>query len=93
MDKLNQQTEKLAIANGSNLSPPQQQPPAQQQQQQQPQPPQKERKPKEIRLSTLSESQIMEKLRSVVSKGDPTTIYAKIKKVGQGYILSFHSSK
>jgi protein-serine/threonine kinase len=35
-------------------------------------------------MSTMSEAQIMEKLRSVVSKGDPTLLYAKIKKVGQG---------
>ncbi|KAJ3030059.1 Protein kinase [Rhizophlyctis rosea] len=40
--------------------------------------------PKEPRLSTMSEAQIMEKLRSVVSKSDPTVLYAKIKKVGQG---------
>lgn len=39
--------------------------------------------PKE-RLSTLSEQQIMEKLRGVVSRGDPTVLYAKVKKVGQG---------
>jgi serine/threonine-protein kinase CLA4 len=38
----------------------------------------------ERRISTMSEAQIMEKLRSVVSQGDPTTIYNKIKKVGQG---------
>ncbi|EGF79908.1 hypothetical protein BATDEDRAFT_89088 [Batrachochytrium dendrobatidis JAM81] len=40
--------------------------------------------PKDPRLSTMSEAQIMDKLRSVVSKGDPTTLYAKIKKIGQG---------
>lgn len=38
----------------------------------------------EQRISTMSEAQIMEKLRSVVSKGDPTECYKKIKKVGQG---------
>ncbi|KAJ3007632.1 Protein kinase, partial [Thoreauomyces humboldtii] len=36
------------------------------------------------RMSTMSEAQIMEKLRSVVSRGDPVAMYAKIKKVGQG---------
>jgi hypothetical protein len=41
-------------------------------------------KPVEKRISTMSEPQIMEKLRSVVSPKDPSTIYAKIKKVGQG---------
>lgn len=38
----------------------------------------------EQRISTMSEAQIMEKLRSVVSKGDPTECYKKIKRVGQG---------
>ncbi|ORX90623.1 Pkinase-domain-containing protein [Basidiobolus meristosporus CBS 931.73] len=41
-------------------------------------------KTKDQRLSTLTESQIMEKLRSVVCKGDPTNLYLKIKKIGQG---------
>jgi hypothetical protein len=43
-------------------------------------------KPSEKRISTMSEPQIMEKLRSVVSPKDPSTIYAKIKKVGQGWV-------
>ncbi|KAI9295802.1 Pkinase-domain-containing protein [Neoconidiobolus thromboides FSU 785] len=38
----------------------------------------------EQRLSTLSEPQLMEKLKTIVSKKDPNTIYTKIKKVGQG---------
>ncbi|KAJ3192246.1 hypothetical protein HK101_006845 [Irineochytrium annulatum] len=42
------------------------------------------KKKKEPRLSTMSESQIMDKLRSVVSREDPTAIYTKVKKVGQG---------
>ncbi|KAI8853897.1 kinase-like domain-containing protein [Chytridium lagenaria] len=42
------------------------------------------KKNKEPRMSTMSEAQIMEKLRAVVSKGDPLAIYTKIKKVGQG---------
>lgn len=41
-------------------------------------------KPKEKRVSTMTEVQIMEKLRSVVSDDDPKTLYSKIKKVGQG---------
>ncbi|GLB44310.1 putative P21-Rho-binding domain containing protein [Lyophyllum shimeji] len=41
-------------------------------------------KPKEKRISTMTEVQIMEKLRSVVSDEDPKLIYSKIKKVGQG---------
>ncbi|KAL1922467.1 uncharacterized protein VTP21DRAFT_10006 [Calcarisporiella thermophila] len=38
----------------------------------------------EQRISTMSEAQLMEKLRSVVSRADPNTLYAKLKKVGQG---------
>ncbi|OJA13563.1 hypothetical protein AZE42_06113, partial [Rhizopogon vesiculosus] len=41
-------------------------------------------KEKEKRISTMTEAQIMEKLRSVVSDDDPKTLYSKIKKVGQG---------
>jgi len=41
-------------------------------------------KKKDPRLSTLSEAEIMDKLRAVVSKGDPTQLYTKIKKIGQG---------
>lgn len=32
----------------------------------------------------MSEAQIMEKLRSVVSRGDPNSSYKKLKRVGQG---------
>jgi protein-serine/threonine kinase len=32
----------------------------------------------------MNEAQIMEKLRSVVSSEDPSQLYSKIKKVGQG---------
>ncbi|ORX60367.1 Pkinase-domain-containing protein [Hesseltinella vesiculosa] len=38
----------------------------------------------EQRISTMTESQIMDKLRSVVSKGDPNEIYKRLKRVGQG---------
>jgi hypothetical protein len=41
-------------------------------------------KDKEKRISTMTEVQIMEKLRSVVSDDDPKLLYSKIKKVGQG---------
>lgn len=41
-------------------------------------------KDKEKRISTMTEAQIMEKLRSVVSEEDPKTLYSKIRKVGQG---------
>jgi hypothetical protein len=45
---------------------------------------QKKPKEKEKRISTMTEAQIMEKLRNVVSDDDPKTLYSKIKKVGQG---------
>jgi protein-serine/threonine kinase len=32
----------------------------------------------------MNEAQIMEKLKTVVSAGDPSLLYSKIKKVGQG---------
>nr|AAV28796.1 STE20p [Cryptococcus gattii] len=38
----------------------------------------------EKRISTMNEVQIMEKLRSVVSAKDPSQLYSKIRKVGQG---------
>ncbi|KAB5593759.1 P21 activated kinase [Ceratobasidium theobromae] len=38
----------------------------------------------ERRISTMTEAQIMDKLRSVVSKDDPKTLYSTIRKVGQG---------
>jgi hypothetical protein len=44
-------------------------------------------KPKEKRISTMTEVQIMEKLRQVVSDDDPKLIYSKIKKVGQGSVF------
>lgn len=38
----------------------------------------------EKRISTMTDMQIMEKLRSVVSPSNPETIYQKLKKIGQG---------
>ncbi|SAM08969.1 hypothetical protein [Absidia glauca] len=38
----------------------------------------------EQRISTMTEAQIMEKLRSVVTKGDPNELYKRLKRVGQG---------
>ncbi|KAI8803158.1 kinase-like domain-containing protein [Cladochytrium replicatum] len=51
------------------------------------------KKKKDPRLSTMTEAQVMDKLRSVVSKGDPTTMYTKIKKVGQGASGSVYFAK
>jgi hypothetical protein len=46
-------------------------------------------KPKEIekRISTMTEAQIMAKMRSVVDPGDPKLLYSKIKKIGQGCVI------
>ncbi|KAJ1914301.1 Protein kinase [Mycoemilia scoparia] len=41
-------------------------------------------KKEEQRLSTMSEAQIMVRLRSIVSREDPKTLYSKVKKIGQG---------
>ncbi|KAL1921363.1 uncharacterized protein VTP21DRAFT_11079 [Calcarisporiella thermophila] len=51
--------------------------------------------PKKIeqRISTMTEAQIMEKLHSVVSKGDPNAIYTKTKKIGQGASGSVYVAK
>lgn len=45
------------------------------------------------RISAMSEAQIMDKLRSVVSGGDPNMLYQKIKKVGQGASGSVYVAK
>ncbi|KAF9126282.1 Protein kinase [Mortierella sp. 14UC] len=47
----------------------------------------------ERRISTMTEAQVMEKLKSVVSCGDPNTLYSKIKKVGQGASGSVYVAK
>ena len=39
---------------------------------------------KEMRMSSMTESQVMEKLKQVVSKDDPHQSYSKQKKIGQG---------
>jgi protein-serine/threonine kinase len=44
----------------------------------------KPKEAKEKRISTMTEVQIMEKLRQVVSDDDPKLLYSKIRKVGQG---------
>ncbi|CAG8782735.1 3960_t:CDS:2, partial [Gigaspora margarita] len=71
-------------------------PPQQQQAAQPPKqaPKQQQKKPApEKRISTMTEAQIMEKLRSVVSPGDPTALYSKIRKVGQGASGSVYVAK
>lgn len=39
---------------------------------------------KEVRMSSMTESQVMEKLKQVVSKDDPQLSYSKQRKIGQG---------
>lgn len=48
---------------------------------------------KDSRLSALSESQIMEKLRSLVSRKDPLELFQKIKKIGQGASGSVYTAR
>lgn len=45
------------------------------------------------RISSMSEAQIMNKLRTVCSSNDPNAIYSKIKKVGQGASGSVYVAK
>ncbi|OZJ01844.1 hypothetical protein BZG36_04943 [Bifiguratus adelaidae] len=47
----------------------------------------------EQRISTMTEAQIMEKLRSVVSRGDPNLLYNKLDRVGQGASGSVYVAK
>ena len=47
----------------------------------------------EKRISTMTDAQIMVKLRSLVSNSDPTTLYQKLKKVGQGASGSVYVAK
>lgn len=44
----------------------------------------KKKEPVEKRISTMTDAQIMQKLRSVVSSDDPVPQFQKLKKVGQG---------
>ncbi|KAI5305031.1 Chitin synthase, class 2 [Ascosphaera pollenicola] len=39
---------------------------------------------KDVRMSTMTESEVMDRLRQVVSKHDPTESYSKQRKIGQG---------
>ncbi|KAF3770572.1 hypothetical protein M406DRAFT_105431 [Cryphonectria parasitica EP155] len=55
-------------------------------------PPTQEKK-QEVRMSTMSEADVMKKLREIVSKDDPTSIYAKQKKIGQGASGSVYVAK
>ncbi|KAK2776719.1 Protein kinase [Onygenales sp. PD_12] len=43
-----------------------------------------ETRQKDVRMSTMSESEVMERLKQVVSKDNPTESYSKQRKIGQG---------
>ncbi|KAI9354005.1 kinase-like domain-containing protein [Pilaira anomala] len=45
---------------------------------------QQQKKKVEQRISTMTEAQVMEQLKSVVTPGDPNDLYKKLKRVGQG---------
>ncbi|RFU35830.1 hypothetical protein B7463_g479, partial [Scytalidium lignicola] len=51
-----------------------------------------ERKP-DVRMSTMSENEVMAKLKEVVSKDDPNMSYSKQKKIGQGASGSVYVAK
>ncbi|KAL2156452.1 hypothetical protein VTH82DRAFT_1197 [Thermothelomyces myriococcoides] len=55
-------------------------------------PPPSERK-QDVRMSTMSENEVMAKLREVVSRDDPNRLYAKQKKIGQGASGSVYVAK
>lgn len=53
----------------------------------------REQRKENKRISNMTEAQVMDKLRSVVSSGDPNQSYTKIKKVGQGASGSVYVAK
>lgn len=55
--------------------------------------PQEEKKKQEVRMSTMSESEVMQKLKEAVSKDDPNMSYSKQKKIGQGASGSVYVAK
>lgn len=55
-------------------------------------PPAAERK-QDVRMSTMSENEVMAKLKEVVSKDDPNLSYSKQKKIGQGASGSVYVAK
>jgi protein-serine/threonine kinase len=55
--------------------------------------PNKTPKEKDGRLSTMTESQIMQRLKSLVTSGDPNRSFEKIKKIGQGASGSVYTAR
>ncbi|KAK4048453.1 Protein kinase [Microbotryomycetes sp. JL201] len=88
----------LGSTTGGNAVKQQQQQPAKPMQQTAPPQPQAGAKKQdkasgERRISAMTETQIMNKLKSVCSPQDPNTLYSKIKKVGQGASGSVYVAK
>ena len=52
-----------------------------------------EARQKEVRMSSMSESEVMEKLKQIVTKQDPGESYTKQKKIGQGASGSVYVAK
>ena len=52
-----------------------------------------EARQKEVRMSSMSENEVMEKLKQIVTKQDPALSYAKQKKIGQGASGSVYVAK
>lgn len=55
--------------------------------------PQEQAQKKEVRMSTMSENEVMQKLKEAVSKEDPNLSYSKQKKIGQGASGSVYVAK
>lgn len=55
--------------------------------------PTKEERQKDVRMSTMSENEVMAKLKEAVSKDDPNLSYSKQKKIGQGASGSVYVAK
>ena len=52
-----------------------------------------EARQREVRMSSMTENEVMEKLRQVVTRQDPSTSYSKQKKIGQGASGSVYVAK
>lgn len=52
-----------------------------------------ERKKEDVRMSTMSENEVMARLKEAVSKDDPNLSYSKQKKIGQGASGSVYVAK
>ena len=53
--------------------------------------PEMSRAASEKRKKKMTDEEILEKLRSIVSVGDPNRKYTKMEKIGQGYVYTKHT--